>query len=232
MIAGLPVARACFEEMEQGPVGWACLEEGARADTGDVVVTIEARVRSILTAERTALNLLSRLSGVATATAEIVELVKEHPVRITDTRKTTPGLRLLEKYAVRVGGGFNHRFGLDDGILIKDNHASAAGGVAEAVRRAKKKAPHSLRIEVEVGNLAELDEALATGADAILLDNMTVDQVREAVNTAGGKALLEVSGGVTRDNVADYASTGVDVISMGAITHSARHIDLSLEVDT
>ena len=231
LVAGLPVARACFAEMEDDPVGWVSLDDGARIKPGDVVATVESRLRSILTAERTALNLLSRVSGVATATAEVAELVKEFPIRITDTRKTTPGLRLLEKYAVRVGGGFNHRFGLDDGILIKDNHSAAAGGVSEAVRRAKAKAPHSLRVEVEVADLTELAAALATGADAILLDNMTVEQVREAVAKAGGKVLLEVSGGVTRDNVAEYASTGVDVISMGAITHSARHMDFSLEVD-
>lgn len=231
LVAGLPVARACFAEMEDDPVGWVSLDDGARIKPGDVVATVESRLRSILTAERTALNLLSRVSGVATATAEVAELVKEFPIRITDTRKTTPGLRLLEKYAVRVGGGFNHRFGLDDGILIKDNHSAAAGGVSEAVHRAKAKAPHSLRVEVEVADLTELAAALATGADAILLDNMTVEQVREAVAKAGGKVLLEVSGGVTRDNVAEYASTGVDVISMGAITHSARHMDFSLEVD-
>lgn len=231
ILAGLEVNRACFEELD-GSLEWTSpYSDGDDVKPGAAVVSVVGSLRAILTAERTALNLLSRLSGVATATAELVELVKGHPVRIADTRKTTPGLRPLEKYAVRVGGGTNHRFGLDDGILIKDNHISAVGGIAEAVRRAKEAAPHTMRVEVEVLSSKELDEALSAGADAVLLDNMAVEEVRDAVARAGGKVLLEVSGNITRDNVAAYAATGVDVISAGAMTHSAPHIDFSLEVE-
>lgn len=230
VVAGLEVARACFEELDRS-VGWtSSYEDGDRLRPGDAVAGISAALRTILAGERTALNLLSRLSGVATATAELVEIVKGYPVRISDTRKTTPGLRPLEKYAVRVGGGANHRLGLDDGILIKDNHISAVSGIAEAVRRAREAAPHTMRVEVEVSSPLELDEALSAGADAVLLDNMEVEEVRDAVTRAGGKVFLEVSGNVTRENVAAYAATGVDLISTGAITHSAPHIDFSLEV--
>lgn len=230
VIAGLEAVRACFEELDER-VGWtAAFEDGDPVGRDDTVATIEGRLGPILTAERTALNLLSRLSGVATATSHLVRLVADHPVRISDTRKTTPGLRALEKYAVRVGGGSNHRFGLDDGVLIKDNHISAAGGVTEAVRRAKAAVPHTMRVEVEVTDLAELDEALSADADAVLLDNMSVGEVREAVARAGGKVLLEVSGNITEASIAEYAATGVDVISTGAITHSAPHIDFSMEM--
>jgi nicotinate-nucleotide pyrophosphorylase (carboxylating) len=232
VLAGLEVAKACFDSVQAGAVRWApALEEGARIEPGRQVVELSGSLRTILTAERTALNLLSRLSGVATATASLANLVDDLPVRVVDTRKTTPGLRALEKYAVTVGGGMNHRFGLDDGILIKDNHIAAAGGVTEAVTRAKDHAPHGLRIQVEVTTFAELDDAVAAGADAVLLDNMTVQQVKEAVLRVGGKVILEASGGIDRSNIRDYAKTGIDVISVGAMTHSAPHIDFSLEVD-
>jgi nicotinate-nucleotide pyrophosphorylase (carboxylating) len=187
-------------------------------------------MRSILSAERTALNLLGRMSGVATLTRQFVDAVKGIPVRLVDTRKTTPGLRILEKQAVLSGGGYNHRFGLDDGILIKDNHLAAVGSITEAVTRMRERAPHSLLVEVEVQDLHGLDEALAAGAQAVLLDNMTPEQVREAVARAGGKVLLEASGGVTLANVRAYAEAGVDLISIGGLTHSARAIDVSLEV--
>lgn len=232
IVAGLEVARCCFEELGGADVSWSALaRDGQSVDPGDVVVRLEAPLASILTAERTALNLLSRLSGVATATRDAVRAVGERPVRIADTRKTTPGLRYFEKYAVIVGGGANHRAGLDDGVLIKDNHVAAAGGVTEAVRRARASVAHGLRIEVEVTDLSELDEALAAGADAILLDNMAVGDVQVAVGRAGGKVLLEVSGGINSSNIAEYAATGVDVISLGALTHSAPHIDFALEVE-
>jgi nicotinate-nucleotide pyrophosphorylase (carboxylating) len=232
ILAGLEVAHCCFEEVGGADVSWSPLvHEGQPVAAGDVVVRLEATLASILTAERTALNLLSRLSGVATATRDAVRAVGERPVRIADTRKTTPGLRYFEKHAVIVGGGVNHRAGLDDGVLIKDNHVAAAGGVTEAVRRARAIVAHGLRIEVEVTDLSELDEALAAGADAILLDNMVPGDVQVAVGRAGGKVLLEVSGGINSSNIAEYAATGVDVISLGALTHSAPHIDFALEVE-
>ena len=230
VIAGLDVARICFTLL--GGVTWEpLLADGGRVDAGATVVRMEGPLRTILTGERTALNLLQRLSGIATMTSRYVDAVSGTPARIVDTRKTTPGLRLLEKYAVRVGGGSNHRAGLDDGILIKDNHIAAAGSVTEAVTRALADRPHGLKVEVEVGDLDQLAEALSAGAEAILLDNMSPDMVSEAVTRAGGKALLEASGGITLETVSDYAKTGVDLISVGALTHSVRAIDLSLEVD-
>lgn len=232
VIAGLDVARLCFEIVEGDEIEWTpMVDDGDRVVAGQVLLRLDARLATILTAERTALNLLARMSGVATMTAHFDDAVLDTPARILDTRKTTPGLRLLEKYAVRVGGGHNHRFGLDDGILIKDNHVAVAGGVSEAVARARRRAPHAMRIEVEVGSLDELDAALAAGADAVLLDNMSPELVAAAVTRAGGKVLLEASGGISPDNVRRYATAGVDFISIGALTHSARAIDLSLEVE-
>lgn len=232
VVAGLDVAAACFEVVGPATVEWvAGAADGEMVATGAAVARLDGSLHTILTGERTALNLLARLSGVATLTRSFVTAIEGTPARIVDTRKTTPGLRVLEKYAVRVGGGHNHRFGLDDGILIKDNHVRAAGGVGEAVSRARNAAPHGLVVEVEVTELTELDEALAAGADAVLLDNMTPETVRDAVARAGGKVLLEASGGVTIDNVRSYAKAGVDLISVGAVTHSARAADVSLEVE-
>ncbi|MGH3117429.1 MAG: carboxylating nicotinate-nucleotide diphosphorylase [Gaiellales bacterium] len=232
VVAGLEIAASCFEYVGPGTIRWTpLLSDGSSVVAGDVLARLDGSLHTILTGERTALNLLGRLSGVATLTRSFVAAVEGTPARIVDTRKTTPGLRLLEKYAVRVGGGHNHRFGLDDGILIKDNHVRAARGVGEAVARARNAAPHGLVIEVEVTDLSELDEALAAGADAVLLDNMTPEMVREAVTRAGGKALLEASGGVTLENVRAYAEAGVDLISVGALTHSAPTADVSLEVE-
>lgn len=191
---------------------------------------VEGRVRSILTAERTALNLLQRLCGIATLTRRMVEAVEGTRCRLLDTRKTSPLWRSLEKGAVRHGGGANHRFGLSDGVLIKDNHVAAAGGVAEAVRRARRKAPHTLRIEVEVEGLEQLEEALRAGADIVLLDNFSIEMLEEAVARNEGRALLEASGGVTLGTVGAIARTGVDFVSCGALTHSARAIDVSLEL--
>jgi nicotinate-nucleotide pyrophosphorylase (carboxylating) len=232
VVAGVDIARACFAAAGGGVTWRAEVRDGDRVEPEAVIARVEGSLRTILTGERTALNLLARLSGVATLTARFVQAVRETAARIVDTRKTTPGLRVLEKYAVRVGGGMNHRFGLDDGVLIKDNHIVAVGGVAEAVRRARAGAPHGLSIEVEVTDLIELDDALAAGADAVLLDNMTPEMVSDAVARAGGKVTLEVSGGVNLDNVAGYAATGVDLISVGALTHSARAIDVAMEVES
>ena len=231
VIAGLDIARACFGAL--GVIDWRPeVSDGDKVGAGDVVVRMEGQLRTILTAERTALNLLQRLSGIATQTSRYVEAIEGTAAQVVDTRKTTPGLRVLEKYAVRVGGGSNHRAGLDDGILIKDNHIAAAGSVTEAVHRARVDVPHGLKVEVEVQDLDQLDDALAAGADAVLLDNMSPETVREAVARAGGKALLEASGGITLDTISEYAKTGVDLISVGALTHSVRAIDLSLEVDS
>jgi nicotinate-nucleotide pyrophosphorylase (carboxylating) len=231
VVAGLGVAALCFEAAGGGVEVEVVTEEGSRVGAGDTIAHLSGLLRSILTGERTALNLLARLSGVATITDRFVDRVRSTPARIVDTRKTTPGMRALEKYAVRVGGGSNHRHGLDDGILIKDNHIVAAGSIGDAVRRARSRVPHGLLVEVEVTTLEELDEAVAAGADAVLLDNMTPKQTAGAVARAGGKALLESSGGITLDNVAEYASAGVDLISIGALTHSAPSIDLALEME-
>jgi nicotinate-nucleotide pyrophosphorylase (carboxylating) len=232
VIAGLDVAKACFEVTSEGAITWeAKVGDGQPVAAGDVLAFLEGPLAPVLAAERTALNVLARLSGVATLTRRYVDAVSGTGARVVDTRKTTPGMRALQKYAVRAGGGSNHRFGLDDGVLIKDNHIVAAGGVAAAVRRALEVAPHGLRVEVEVTTINELDEALAAGADSVLLDNMTPKTVALAVQRTGGRVPLEVSGGVTLDTIRDYADTGVDLISVGALTHSAPTIDLALEVE-
>lgn len=230
VLCGLPVVELVFSEIDPAIEVEVLCPEGTAIDAGDVVARLEGSLASILAGERLALNLLQRLSGIATLTRAFVSAVQGTRAVILDTRKTTPGLRVLEKYAVRVGGGRNHRFGLSDGILIKENHIRAAGGVAAAVQRARQRAPHPLRVEVEVTTLAELDQALLAGADWILLDNMDLEAIREAVQRVAGRARLEASGGVTLERVRAIAETGVDAISVGALTHSARALDLSLEV--
>lgn len=230
-VAGLHAAQLVFDEVGGGTVAWSpSYADGDVAEAGASLVELHGPLAPILTAERTALNLLAHTSAVASNAARLAALVEGTAVRLVDTRKTTPGLRVLDKYGVRIGGCFNHRFGLDDGILIKENHVAAAGGVLPAVERAKAMAPHGLKVEVEVEDLAQLDEALSAGADAVLLDNMDPQGVSEAVKRAGGKVLLEASGGITEENLRLYAETGVDLISLGALTHSAPHVDLSLEV--
>jgi nicotinate-nucleotide pyrophosphorylase (carboxylating) len=233
VVAGVAVAALCFELIAERFDGVLEFKEvvgdGGRVEAGEVIARVEGPLAPTLTAERTALNLLARLCGVATITRGYVDAVAGTKTQIVDTRKTTPGMRSLQKYAVTVGGGSNHRFGLDDGILIKDNHLVAAGGVTEALARARAGAPHALRIEVEVATLEELKEALDGGAETILLDNMSPDTVAEAVRINEGRALLEVSGGINLDTVRSYAMTGVDLISVGALTHSAPSIDLALE---
>lgn len=231
VVAGLPLITLVFEEAGGGIDVTFPTSDGERVHAGQVLARVEGSLRTIITGERVALNLLGRLSGVATTAARFVDAVSGTPSVVTDTRKTTPGLRTLEKYAVHIGGATNHRFGLDDGILIKDNHITAAGSISEAVARARAGAPHGLLVEVEVADEAGLDEALAAGADAVLLDNMTEGQVASCVTRAGGKVLLEASGGITLDNVRRYAETGVDRISCGAMTHSATAADVALEVE-
>jgi nicotinate-nucleotide pyrophosphorylase (carboxylating) len=228
-ISGTDAAAIAFRLMD--PAIDVVIEkaDGSRVVPGDVVMRLRGRVRPILSAERVALNLLCHLSGVATATAGLVDAARPHKARIACTRKTTPGLRALEKHAVRAGGGSNHRFGLDDAVLIKDNHVAAAGGVAAAIARAKQHVGHLVKIEVEVDTLEQLNEALAEGVDAVLLDNMTPAQLAEAVRRVGGRAITEASGRITAATVNAVAASGVDLISAGWITHSAPVLDLGLD---
>jgi len=228
VVCGLRVAEAVFRALDPEIRFEPLVEEGAVLDRPTAVALVTGPERAILTGERTALNFLGRLSGIATLTRRYVDSVAGTGVAILDTRKTTPGLRALEKYAVACGGGRNHRFGLDDGVLVKDNHLRAAGSVREAVERAR--ATTDLPVEVECDTLEQLAEALAAGAEAILLDNMTPEELRAAVALAGGRARLEASGGVTLETVRAIAETGVDEISVGALTHSARSLDVSLEL--
>ena len=235
VIAGLPVADLVFDgvarSIRTGKVTFAAkVADGDRVRPDEVVAEISGPTGVILTAERTALNFLQRMSGIATKTAGLVELVKHTKAQVMDTRKTAPGLRVLDKYAVRVGGGKNHRFGLFDAVLIKDNHIRAAGGVARAVAAVKLGAPHTIKIEVEADSIEQVKEALDAGADMILLDNMKPSELREAVGLCKGRALTEASGNVNEGNIAEIAEAGVDMISVGALTHSVKALDLSLEI--
>lgn len=205
--------------------------DGSRVNPGTVLLAVQGPVADLLKAERLALNLLQRLAGIATLTARFVERVQGYPVRITDTRKTTPGLRVLEKYAVRVGGGANHRFNLTDGVLIKDNHIAACGSISEAVARVRRVVPHTIRVEVETDTLEQVRESLACGVDIIMLDNMAPAMMAEAVRMVAGRALVEASGGVNLESVAAIAATGVDIISVGALTHSAPACDIGMDWD-
>jgi nicotinate-nucleotide pyrophosphorylase (carboxylating) len=232
VVSGGDVFARVFYRVDPGVRVEQVAAEGATAAPGDVLFVVEGATASLLVAERTALNFLQRLSGIATLTAEFVRAVPPGlPLRIVDTRKTTPGLRVLERAAVRAGGGKNHRNDLGSAVLIKDNHIAAAGSVTEALRRARGSAPHGSKLEVEVETLAQLDEALSAGADIVLLDNFLPEEVVDAVGRARGKALVEVSGGVTLDRIPALARAGVDVVSVGALTHSARAADISLEIE-
>jgi len=230
VVAGLEVFREVFRVRDASLVFTTALSDGARVSRGTVLATVEGSLASILTAERVALNLFQRMCGIATLTRQFVDAAAGTKAKILDTRKTMPGLRILDKYSVKAGGGCNHRYGLYDGILIKDNHIEAAGGIAEAVRRVRGQAPLMVKIEVEVKNLPEVEEALAAAADVIMLDNMPVDEMKKAVALIGGRVLVEASGNVTLDTVGSIAGTGVDFISAGALTHSARAADISLKV--
>lgn len=228
--AGLPVAEAVFRRLDPLIDFEARVHDGDRVSRGTILAEIRGGARAILTGERLALNFLQRLSGIATATARLVELVAGEKARVVDTRKTTPGLRMLEKYAVRAGGGHNHRFGLYDAALIKDNHIKLAGGIRAAVEAARRGSPHTARVEVEVEDLAGVNEALAAGADIIMLDNMTPAAMRQAVALVAGRALVEASGGINEENVREAAAAGVDLISVGALTHSIKSLDISLDI--
>lgn len=229
VIAGMDCARLAISAMDPAARFDPEAADGDAVVAGAVLARVEANARALLAAERVALNLLGRLSGIANLTAAYVAAVQETPARIVDTRKTTPCLRALEKYAVQCGGGTNHRFGLDDAVLIKDNHVAACGGIAEALRRARARVGHMVRVEVEVDTLAQLAEALEHRADAILLDNFNLADLEAAVTMAAGRATLEASGGVTLDTVGAIARTGVDLISVGALTHSAPVLDIGLD---
>jgi len=230
VVAGLPVAEMVFRRLDALMDFEAEVEEGQEVSPGTVLARITGPVAAILTGERIALNFLMRLSGIATFTRRMAAAVAGFPTAIVDTRKTTPGWRVLEKYAVRVGGGRNHRFALYDGVLIKNNHLTAAGSITEAVRRARRQAPHTLKVEVEVADLTGLEEALAAGADIIMLDNMDEAAMAEAVKITQGRALLEASGSMTLERLPKVAATGVNFISMGALTHSAPAVDIHLRL--
>jgi len=229
-IAGMDVAGFAFRCLDPQLSFAIKLQDGNDAAPGDTLAVIAGAARPILTAERTALNFLARISGVATATRNLVKLVSRYPAHIVCTRKTTPGLRALEKYAVRAGGGANHRFGLDDAVLIKDNHIAVAGGVSEAIRRVHSRIGHWVKVEVEVDTLEQLEAALKEKPDAVLLDNMSLETLAEAVRITNRKAITEASGGVTPETAEAIAATGVDLISVGWITHSAPALDLSLDI--
>jgi nicotinate-nucleotide pyrophosphorylase (carboxylating) len=232
IIAGLPLAVATFQKLSPDINIEAHFRDGAAVAAGVHVLTISGPARAVLAGERTALNFVGRLSGIATLTADYVRHTAGTRLRICCTRKTTPGLRALEKYAVRCGGGFNHRFGLDDAILIKDNHIAVAGGVRPVLERARAHAGHLVKIEIEVDTLTQLREVLDTGlADVVLLDNMDIATLTEAVRMANGRVVLEASGGVTQDSIARIAATGVDYASSGALTHSAPNFDVALDID-
>ncbi len=228
VLAGIEVAARVFQILDPTITFNALFTDGDRIETGTLLAEITGDACFLLQGERVALNLLQRMSGVATQTAAYVEAVKGTRARIVDTRKTTPGLRVLEKYSVRIGGGVNHRTGLYDGILIKENHIAAAGGITEAIIGARAYIPHTLKIEVETETMPDVVEALAAGADIIMLDNMDVPTMHQAVILIGGRALAEASGGVNLSTVRQIAETGVDIISVGALTHSVRAMDISM----
>lgn len=230
VIAGLPIAKRVFQKLDPTVVCVDNIGDGENIKPGDIISEINGGTRALLSGERLALNILQRLSGIATLTSRYVKAVEGLPVKILDTRKTAPGLRILDKYAVSVGGGYNHRFGLFDGVLIKDNHIEIAGGIAEAVAVIRKKYRQKYKIEVETSDIEQVKEALIAGADIIMLDNMSHEQMRKAVRLIDRNALVEASGGINIKNVREVAETGVDFISVGALTHSAAALDIGLYV--
>lgn len=229
ILSGIDIAKEVYRIIDPQVEFTAFFSEGERVKKGDIIAEVKGNARSLLTGERVGLNLMQRMSGIATRTSEAVKAVEGTSAKIADTRKTTPGLRVIEKMAVRAGGGTNHRFNLADGILIKDNHIVAAGGITAAVEAARKNAPHTLKIEVEVEDLLQLEEALAAGADIIMLDNMDNDTMREAVKLTAGRAITEASGNMGDRDLRAVAETGVDIISIGALTHTVRALDISLK---
>jgi nicotinate-nucleotide pyrophosphorylase (carboxylating) len=230
VLAGFPVVQEVFRQLDPKMVCYAKLPEGSPVKPGAIIGEVTGSIKAILGGERVALNFLQRLSGIATQTANLVNLITEYPARIADTRKTTPGLRILEKYAVRQGGGANHRFNLADAVLIKDNHIAACGSITAAVRRVRQQVPHTIRIEVEVENEDQVNEALASRVDIIMLDNMDIAAMSRMVALIDHRAIVEASGMINETTIQKVAATGVDIISVGAITHSVKALDISLEV--
>lgn len=230
IVAGLPIAKRVFEMLDNSIEFISHKSDGEQIFVKDVLATVSGSAQSILTGERVALNLLQRMSGIATRTSKITEILKGYNTTVVDTRKTLPGLRIIDKYSVRMGGGRNHRFGLYDGILIKDNHIKVAGGITKAVNSARNNAPHTIKIEVEVENLGGVAEALSAGVDIIMLDNMDYATVQKAVQLINGQAMIEISGGINEENIQEFAKAGVDLISIGALTHSVKALDISLDV--
>ena len=231
-VAGLEVALSAFRVLDPAATAEVLRPDGSSVDAAEVLARVRARARALLTGERTALNFLGHLSGIASATRDVVARLEGLSTRIACTRKTTPGLRALEKYAVRVGGGESHRYGLDDAVLIKDNHLAIAGGITPAVERARGSVSHMVKIELEVDTLAQLDEALGLDVGVILLDNMDLETLREAVRRARGRVLTEASGGIRPEDVRPVAATGVDIISLGWLTHSAPSLDVALDISS
>jgi nicotinate-nucleotide pyrophosphorylase (carboxylating) len=230
LIAGINIFAETFQLLDKSIKVKKLVDDGCRAKKGDVIAEVVGSLSNILQAERVALNLFQRMSGIATLTAQYVKAVRGTKAKILDTRKTMPGLRVLDKMAVRIGGGCNHRIGLYDGVLIKDNHIEAAGGITAAVKAQRKRLPHTLKIEVETKNIKEVKEALKCGVDIIMLDNMSVPAMKKAVDFVAGRALLEASGNVSLQRVSEIAATGVDLISIGELTHSVRAADISLKI--
>lgn len=231
VLCGIDIAKRVFELVGSGVTFTECLTDGTKVKKGDIIARMEGDTKVLLKGERTALNILQHLSGIATATNVCVELVRGTNAKITDTRKTLPGLRRLQKYAVTVGGGFNHRYNLSEGAMLKDNHIDAYGGIVPAVTELRKKIGHMTKIEVEVRNLEELEQALSVGCEIIMLDNMSCEDMTKAVALTAGRAMLEASGNVTSENIAAIARTGVDIISLGALTHSVKCFDISMRFE-
>lgn len=231
VIAGLDIAHRVFEHLDPKIIFRPGCKDGDTVMDGEIVLKVEGKLRSLLIGERTALNFLQRLSGIATHVRSYVDRLANKKVRLVDTRKTTPGLRVLEKYAVRVGGAYNHRMGLYDGVLIKDNHIAACGGITNAVKHIRNNVSHLIKIEVEVSSLDEVREAVKAGADVIMLDNMDIGRIKQSIKHIDGRALVEVSGRITTKSLNRLADVGVDIISVGALTHSARSVDLSMRIE-
>jgi nicotinate-nucleotide pyrophosphorylase (carboxylating) len=230
VVAGIFVAEMVFKKIDEQIDFCYRKKDGDLIKPGECIAIIRGKTKSILKGERVALNFLQRMSGIASQAKQYADAVSQYPVKIVDTRKTTPGLRILEKYAVRMGGCYNHRFNLSDSVMIKDNHIKGAGGISKAIEKLRKKIPHTMKIEVEVESLNQLYEALDVGADIVLLDNMTIEMMKEAVQKTKKRAILEASGNITIDNIKSVAETGVNVISIGALTYAAKALDISLDL--
>lgn len=231
ILCGIDIAVRVFEMLDKDVKVQINIRDGGKVEKGDVIAVVTGKTKAILKAERTSLNILQHMSGIATETAKYAECCKGTRAHVTETRKTLPGLRAIEKYAVTVGGGKNHRYNLSDGAMLKDNHIDAYGSITKAVEALRSRMGHMIKIEVEVRNEEELREALSCNADVIMLDNMTCEQMKKCVEIANGKAVLEASGNVTLDNMAEVAATGVDIVSVGALTHSVKAFDISLRID-